>query len=208
MTTSAGIITYSGRFVEVGPTGEVPTLADIALALSRLPRFAGHTRRWWSVLDHSLYCYHLALDYSYAMGLSGFGRRSLTMAALLHDAHEAVTADVPSPFKPMTMKAHQVALDVRIMDVLYPGGHLSFATWHNIVAMLDRRALLAEALVIGPPAVNRSVLVEKFGADAQQDDQKLLLDLLDDGVLGVEQIARGMRAKMVTDFLTLAQSLI
>ena len=45
--------TLSGRRFEIG-TEYAPTIRDIAVGLSRIPRWAGATIQPWSVLQHSL----------------------------------------------------------------------------------------------------------------------------------------------------------
>ncbi len=74
-----------------------PNLAHItaystAWALSQLNRFVGHAVRPYSVAEHSL----LVLEIAGRMfGLDAHGR----FAALMHDAHEAVTGDMHTPGK-------------------------------------------------------------------------------------------------------------
>ncbi|HET8688901.1 MAG TPA: hypothetical protein VFM18_20005, partial [Methanosarcina sp.] len=81
------IETASGKrvfFLEPDP--EQIDIKDIALALSRIPRFNGHTNRFYSVAEH---CW--------------IGHRFITdrykLAFLLHDATEAYLCDIPSPIK-------------------------------------------------------------------------------------------------------------
>jgi 5'-deoxynucleotidase YfbR-like HD superfamily hydrolase len=99
-------MTHSGVLVTPG-NGVAPPLVDIALGLSRQPRFGGQTRRWWSVLDHSLFVADLAAR-------EGRGLRVI-LALLLHDAHEALTGDIPTSLKKDDMRDVQASLDERIM---------------------------------------------------------------------------------------------
>lgn len=87
------LLTHSGRHVDLlHPQAGSIDLADIAIALSRIPRFNGHTRTVWSVASHSLLVAEL-LNRQLAPGAPP----ALQMAALLHDAHEAYTGDVARP---------------------------------------------------------------------------------------------------------------
>ena len=68
--------------------------------------------------------------------------------ALLHDAHEAVTGDIPTPWKREGNREDQDRLDARIyakLDVPFPS-----AAFRQIVKECDRRALIVEADVLGP----------------------------------------------------------
>lgn len=154
-----GIMLNSGTFVtrEEG----VPTVPDVAIALSRLPRFGGHTRRPWSVADHSLFCYRLALDVRTMLPALALRMR---LAVLMHDWHEALTGDMPTPFKNEALRAQQNDIDKRLMDVLYPGGWRRFLEWSEEVKYIDREALLAEAHVVGPrPFVAAAKVREHMG---------------------------------------------
>src|SRR6266576_743863 len=98
------MMTLGGTLVQRDNTA-APDLSDIATALCRQPRFGGHTRVNWSVAEHSLLCAHLARSWY---------RGAIELHALLHDAHEAVTGDIPTTWKTDEMRALQAQLDERI----------------------------------------------------------------------------------------------
>src|SRR2546427_6773735 len=115
--------------------GAAPTLYDIGYALSKMPRFGGHTVRHWTVLHHLYACAQYA-------HLSG-GSTKVQIHALLHDAHEAVTGDIPQPWKTDDMRVLQKELDVRIFNSL----HLSLPdlVTERIVKQIDNQMVYAEA---------------------------------------------------------------
>lgn len=79
--------TFSGgKFFPLNPRPEDIHLDDIAKALSRLCRFAGHTEMFYSVAQHSVY-------------VSAFVPPEHALCALMHDATEAYLVDVPRPLK-------------------------------------------------------------------------------------------------------------
>jgi hypothetical protein len=113
------IQTRSGRAVSyLVPDPTEITVDDIAVALSRAPRFTGHTRNFYSVAQHCcLVCDIIteACPKDYAAQLWG----------LLHDAHEAFTGDLSTPLQsamrelipahvPHPLKIIQAKLDVAI----------------------------------------------------------------------------------------------
>jgi len=61
-------------------------IEDIALALSRQPRYSGQGMFFYSVAQHSMY-------------VAATLPPSLRLHGLLHDAHEAYTGDIPGPLK-------------------------------------------------------------------------------------------------------------
>lgn len=81
------IETYGGNRVDILlPDPAQITVEDIAHALAHVPRFAGHTKRFYSVAAHSINVARLVPD-------------EHKLQALLHDATEAYLGDMPTPFK-------------------------------------------------------------------------------------------------------------
>lgn len=67
------------------------SIREIAHSLSNINRYTGHTRRAYSVAEHSLFVCDMILAEGYGP-LAG-------LCGLMHDAHEAYVGDVPSPIK-------------------------------------------------------------------------------------------------------------
>lgn len=88
--SNAWILTYTGvKFDLLNPTPDQVVLEDIAVALSRQARFNGHTKRFYSVAEHSLIGANLLAQSDDEMALE----------FLLHDAHEAYIGDMARPLK-------------------------------------------------------------------------------------------------------------
>lgn len=148
------IMLRSGR--RVTRTHGVPTLEDIAYGLARIPRFVGQTVIPWTVLDHVLYCASLVAT------------PEIKLAMLLHDAHEALTSDIPTDMKTDDMRTLQGQLDVRIMDAYYPGGIDAFDRVY-VVPHLDRLALAVEAAGLGVLAGQPEARAATFGFASDDD---------------------------------------
>lgn len=83
------ILTYSGsKFDFIEPHNNEFRIEDIAHALSHVCRFAGHTREFYSVAQHSVLASRIVTDGPQAQ-----------MAALMHDASEAYIGDITRPLK-------------------------------------------------------------------------------------------------------------
>lgn len=79
--------THSGRqFFLLSPTPAAISIEDIAWALSMICRWGGHTKKFYSVAQHSV---HVSQLLSPELALQG----------LLHDATEAYVGDVVRPLK-------------------------------------------------------------------------------------------------------------
>lgn len=133
------MITYTGR--SVWPENDTaPSLQDIAIGLGRTARFAGQVRFWYPVLAHTIVVSRLV-------------RPKNRIHALLHDAPEAVVGDVPTPWKTDAARANEAELLERIydeLDIKLPGRGAV-----NDVKRADRKALAAEAHVLGHAAAQR-----------------------------------------------------
>lgn len=81
------IQTFTGRkFYPLDPKTEDVCIEDIAHALSMICRFNGHTKRHYSVAQHSIHCAMFLPD-------------NLQLWGLLHDASEAYLCDLCRPVK-------------------------------------------------------------------------------------------------------------
>lgn len=130
------IETVSGKKINVtSPNASDIALDDIAWALSRIPRFAGHTitEVVYNVAQHSVYVSELVEelmtskedfildDDVWTAVLDISDKPQLFIKALMHDAHEAYTGDIPSPIKKIpelyeTFKIIEARLDHAILS--------------------------------------------------------------------------------------------
>lgn len=85
------IRTYTGTYVNLkSPESTDIFAADIAIGLARECRFGNHTKRIYSVAEHSIWCMQKAEELYPADTAFHF-------ACLMHDAHEAYLKDLPTP---------------------------------------------------------------------------------------------------------------
>ncbi|MHB8602209.1 MAG: phosphohydrolase [Nitrosotalea sp.] len=86
------IETFSGKKMYfLDPSPDMIDIEDISHSLSLQCRFAGHTKKFYSVAEHS-----------YRVGTwlwQRFGDASTALQGILHDASEAYLIDIPSPVK-------------------------------------------------------------------------------------------------------------
>lgn len=158
-----------------------PPLVDIALSLSRQPRFGGHTVDPWSVAEHSMVVALIARYRSahiYGRVVAGTIQE---LYGLLHDAHESVTGDIPSTWKVPAMRELQERLDARIYYTLglTPPGALLRALIHDC----DRAALLAEAKIVATAGVYEAIRDKGIGTEDQPQPEAE-----HDALLAVEDI--------------------
>lgn len=80
---------FTGRLLDpLNPSPKDINIIDIAHALARMPRFAGHTKRFYSVAEHCLRCLQFVKS-----------NEKHGLEVLLHDASEAYLMDIPKPIK-------------------------------------------------------------------------------------------------------------
>lgn len=93
------------RFSFLAPRAEDIDIVDIAIALANQARYAGHTRRHYSVAEH---CVILSLA----------APEQHAAWALMHDAAEAYITDIPWPLKAAGLVQGLAAVEQQIMRVI------------------------------------------------------------------------------------------
>lgn len=121
--------TSRGReFYPVDPRADEVHIDDIAAALSKQCRYAGHCKRFYSVAEHSVLVASRAPEH-------------LKLTALMHDASEAYLVDVPRPIKP-NLPNYSI-IENRLMHVIAEKYGFAWPMPPE-VHDLDNRILLAE----------------------------------------------------------------
>ena len=82
------------QFFPVNPDPLKICVDDVAEALSKICRFGGHCRGFYSVAQHSVLVSYLC--------------PTKPLAGLLHDAAEAYVGDIPSPLKPLLVGFQEI----------------------------------------------------------------------------------------------------
>lgn len=104
--TRVSMSTITGHFFDLAnPADSRIDIVQIALALSKLCRYTGHTRSHYSVAQHSVIVSHAVPPH-------------LAMQGLLHDAAEAFTGDISAPVKRLVPEFK--ALERRIEESIFP----------------------------------------------------------------------------------------
>jgi len=130
---------WSGGYISLRyPSPEDVNIFDIAAALSKLNRYTGHTREFYSVAQHSVLC-------------STYAPAHLKMQALLHDAAEAYLGDVSSPLKSLLPDYRVIEAQMeKVIAVRF--GFPYKGNDHEIVKQLDMTALATEVRDLMPPS--------------------------------------------------------
>ena len=115
-------------------SAEALTIDNIANALSKLCRFAGHVTRFYSVAEHSVY-------------VSEHVPKKMRLAALLHDASESVLVDVPRPLKRMLPK--YLDIEAKVMGLIANKYGFPWPMAHEI-KVADIRMCLTESRLLTP----------------------------------------------------------
>lgn len=140
------IDTFSGRKIYVlNPDPNEIVIEDIAHALSLITRFGGHTTRFYSVAQHSIYVSQICESRDALWGL-------------LHDATEAYIGDIPKPIKALhEMESFKKAED-NLQKVIMQKFQLDTGRPPN-VKTADIRMLMAEKLQL---MTNSDLKLDKF----------------------------------------------
>lgn len=146
MVTATGIEYHFTGPDSVTETGRHFRIEDIAHHLAQLNRFTGACKRPYSVAEHSLLCSEIAER--------GKASRNVQLAALMHDAHEAYTADLSSPAKRAVNQRSVAAGGTNAWTVfetehekalrLHFGISTVFTSYRLLLRSIDLRALATE----------------------------------------------------------------
>lgn len=117
----------SGIYFDLAdPKPEQVNIFDIAGALSKICRFGGHCRTFYSVAEHSYHC--------------SMAAKSSPLALLLHDAAEAFAGDIVKPLK--IMLPDYFKIERRIEQVIAAKYGVDFE--QPEVKEIDQAMLIAE----------------------------------------------------------------
>lgn len=133
--------THLGNSVDlINPDPATIEPQDIAVSLSRVARFGGHTIEAFSVAQHSMLCLRIADD-MHRQSLSPAER----LAVLLHDAHEAYIGDITTPVA-QVLDPHAITLlKHRLQAAIHRRFRLaSPVVYSGLIEEPDRIALLTE----------------------------------------------------------------
>lgn len=160
------IETHSGKFVDLlNPQPEQIDIYDMAWALSRVPRYVGHTTGQlpYSVGQHSLAAYRIACRlkndedgrlwdrFMTSVGDLGYVREYINTPVLLHvlvhDCSEAYLMDLPTPLKRLPGMAESYGVyERKMMEAIWASLGLSPPDQftEDVIAWVDRYVLTVE----------------------------------------------------------------
>ncbi len=117
-----------GKFDFVWPDQDAINIEDIAEALSKICRYTGHCKGFYSVAQHSLHCAEMVAE-------------EFALEALLHDASEAYCNDISRPLK--TLLPDYRFIEARV-DAAIRGKFGLPSVESKEVKIADQRMLLTE----------------------------------------------------------------
>lgn len=144
--------TVTGKLVDVSnPDAATINIEDIAWGLSRMSRFCGQTVTAvpYNVAQHSLFVANEVEDMFNGLGIAHENKKNrITLLALLHDAAEAYTGDLPSPVKHLP-ELHPIIKEIEdnLMNAIYKSIGIVVPTDEEeaIIKQADRIAQKIEA---------------------------------------------------------------
>lgn len=147
------IMQCNGQFID--PFAMTPAEVDIkviASALSKICRFTGHLKKFYSVAQHSVHVAERIMHQVYDNDkYTPKEAKAMVLAALVHDGSEAYIADIASPVKRhRSMEAYraieqqiQMAVDQRFLIRLLP------VCTRKLIDTADRDLCGLEAIQLG-----------------------------------------------------------
>ena len=156
------IRTFSGvMFFPYDPGVDEVRHLDIMQGLAHECRFAGQIPRFLSIAEHSIkvavIAEHLARQLVREGGMSADHVPIVALYALLHDAHEAYTKDIPSPLKARMADIYGTpwsSIERRLQDVIHAAYNLPilFEEGYQIIKQADKYAVYCEVVALRPKA--------------------------------------------------------
>jgi len=134
--------TFLGNDAPLPDTDNPANAIDLVVHLGRTKRFGGWGNPEWTVLHHSML---VSLLWLRAYGPEGMHH------ALLHDAHEYITGDIPSPVKQFMGHEQVKMLEGELDDRVYGALNCARPTGEHptLVKLVDQAALIIEAYYFG-----------------------------------------------------------
>ena len=129
------LVGENNYFNFLAPDESIISIGMIARALSRICRFGGHTKQFYSVAQHCVLASHLV-------------EPQHALAALLHDAAEAFVGDMPSPLKRLCPEYR--AIEKRVHQSIFTKFGLP-AELHPQIKWADLVLLKTEQRDLMPP---------------------------------------------------------
>jgi len=135
------IMMYSGKYFNfLTPETSEFTIEDVALALSRINRYTGHTKFPYSVAQHCV------------LGSLQFEDKKLALEFLLHDTSEAFMGDVATPLKRMLLEYQEI--EKRVEKAVAERFGTTFPMLPE-TKEADIRMLATEVIQLMPPAAQQ-----------------------------------------------------
>jgi uncharacterized protein len=168
------IRTHSGIYLNpLYPSTEDIVIEDIAHALSNICRFAGHTNRFYSVAEHSVWVATHVNKIRKNLGRI-FIDHKLVLSALMHDAAEAYLLDLPTPIK-KKLAAYSIAED-NLLQIIARKYNFDYPFTEEI-HLADKRALeyewnnivIADLITPMGPLKAKQAFLDHFSMYHRQD---------------------------------------
>lgn len=150
------ITTYTGEhFSPLNPDIEKIKIVDIAHALSLMCRAGGHTKRFFSVAQHSINCAAEAKARNFS--------EKVQLACLLHDASEAHLSDITRPVKrnlPSYLEIESKLQDAihQVYEILLTDAEHAVVKqiddtmlWHEFFVLMDDRVYEPKPIIHSNP---------------------------------------------------------
>ena len=154
--------TVTGQLIDIkNPDAATINIEDISWGLSRMPRFCGQTVTAipYNVAQHSLFVANEVeniINQEWSKNLTSCemkDKNDIILKALLHDAAEAYTGDLPSPVKHLPeLRPVIISIEANLMNAIYTSLGISALSEYEeeVIKRADRIAQKIEAHAFMP----------------------------------------------------------